>query len=238
MAAPVLRYFDCRSRGQAIRFVFAWHDIAFEDLRVPVESLGELRDRVRDGREPELPFGTLPWLRWDDVALGETLAIAGYLEARLGPTRTPAERARLDMVCSATHLDMQAPYRELFWKPDTHPEPALRAVARGLLDHLLRRLQQLESLAGDTPFFGGASPAVADLFVYESIDRARTVFGDAFEQTLRRTPQMLALADAIDAHAHIAACHREARVPYPVTASPSERALRERLPELLEESRE
>ena len=42
-SGPVLRYFECRSRGQALRFAFAAFDVAFEDLRVSIRDLASFR---------------------------------------------------------------------------------------------------------------------------------------------------------------------------------------------------
>ena len=41
-----LHYFDCRSRGQALRFALADAGVAFEDVRIPIEDLEAFRERV------------------------------------------------------------------------------------------------------------------------------------------------------------------------------------------------
>jgi glutathione S-transferase len=160
-ATPVLHYFDCRSRGQALRFAFEDSEVEFEDRRVPVEDLGAFRARAC---EADLggPFGALPILEWGEARIAQTLAIATYLSDRLhGPasvTATAERRALLAMVTSAALLDMQVPYRRLLWTPADRTDGALAGVARGLLDYLGTKLLQLdrvlEELAG--PLFGGA----------------------------------------------------------------------------------
>jgi glutathione S-transferase len=81
------------------------------------------------------------------------------------------------------------------------------------------------------PFFGGRDPTVADYFVYESLSRGCDVFADAFERALRAAPALSALRSAMDARPRIEAYRRAGRVPYRVTASPSEPVLRARLVE-------
>ena len=46
---PVLRYFDCRSRGQALRFALADAGIEFEDERVPVTALAHFKRPAERG---------------------------------------------------------------------------------------------------------------------------------------------------------------------------------------------
>lgn len=233
-ATPVLHYFDCRSRGQALRFAFEDSGVEFDDRRVPVEDLGAFRARAG---EVDLggPFGALPVLEWDGARIAQTLAIATYLSDRLhGPasvTATAEQRALLAMVTSAAHLDMQVPYRRLLWTPADRSDEALAGVARGLLDYLGTKLLQLdrvlEELAG--PLFGGAEAAIADYFVFETLSRGRAVFGTAFGRWIERTRRLPALEAHFEARPPIARLFEEGRVPFCVTASPSERALRPRI---------
>jgi glutathione S-transferase len=227
---PTLRYFDCRSRGQAIRFALTTAGVGFEDERVPVEELRAFHERAN---EPEVggPFGSLPVLDWNGDVVAQTLAVAGYLAARLdtGHAELPlASRALRDMVCNAAHLDMQVPYTGLFWRPPDDRD-AIRASAEGLLRHLLTKASLLERLhrerCGDAIYFGGTAPSVADAFVHESLDRARMIFGGAF--SMEETPRMQALDAAYAAQPAIASLHAEGRVPEVVTASPNERAIQQ-----------
>lgn len=229
---PVLRYFDCRSRGQALRFAFHLAGQTFRDERTPVEELPAFRNEDL-GPACSGPFRALPVLVWGELLLAETLPIAGYLEERLGllvGPSTPEQRARLAMVASAAHLDLQAPYRELLWLPADVPAERLRATAHGLLAHFARKLAGLETeLARGGPFFGGEGPTVADAFVYESLDRAIAVFGDAFRPSLADLPALSGLLREMAARPGIARTRETGTVPFQVTASPSEPALRRRV---------
>ena len=48
-ARPVLRYFDCRSRGQALRFALVDTEVDFEDARVPTNALADFQRAVKRG---------------------------------------------------------------------------------------------------------------------------------------------------------------------------------------------
>ncbi len=228
---PVLRYFECRSRGQALRFAFGAFDVAFEDLRVPLGELASFRtDAGRPGAAT--PFGALPVLDWDGQRVAQVLAIAGYLAARIDPQqgkRSAEQRAFLDMIASAAHLDMQAPYTHLMWLPADCPDAQLEGVAQQLFALLTAKLDQLQVLLAPHtgPFCAGAEPSVADCFVYESLLRASDVFGAQFHDRLDAAPRMRELSRELGARPGVVA-ERE-RMPFQVTASPSEPALRERL---------
>jgi len=230
-ATPVLRYFDCRSRGQALRFALCDAGVEFEDRRLPVAGLGRFRE---EGQRSGVggPFASLPVLEWGGHTVAQTLVIAGYLAGKLGPRRgdeTPEERAFLEMVAHAAHLDMQVPYSQLLWLPAECPRERLLGRARSLLTALDAKLGQLEALlvGCEARFFGGTEPVVADCFVYESLSRGAAVFGAPFEKRLRRVPRLSALGAAMQDRPGIAAALE--RVPFAVTASPSEVMLRERL---------
>jgi glutathione S-transferase len=237
-ARITLRYFDCRSRGQGLRFALVDAGCDFDDVRIPTADLARFR---RDAGRPELggPFASLPVLVWDGHEVAQTLAIAGYLADKLGreTTSTAEERSRLAMITSAAHLDMQVPYSQLLWLPADCTDAKLSNVARDLLSQLTGKLGQLEALhrrrGVGGPFFGGAEPAVADCFVYESLSRGRDVFGTDFTLRLEQSPGLGALVSAMEARAAIAAHLGRGGVPYQVSASPSEPYLRQRLSALL-----
>lgn len=230
---PVLRYFDCRSRGQALRFALADLDVDFEDERVPTSALADFKRAVERGEDGG-PFGTLPVLRWGDVTVAQTLAVAGYLAVHLGlaeASATPERRAHLDMITSAAHLDLQVPYSFVLWLPEDCEPERLRAQANALWAQLSRGVTRLGRLlaADEGPFFGGETPAMADYFVYESMSRARDVFGNAFDSTLDEEGSLAGLVHALDTRPSLSRYRERGRVPFQVTASPSERRIRERL---------
>jgi len=236
---PTLQYFECRSRGQALRFALWDAGVHFLDARFPVEDLTAWRS-CADDPERGGPFASLPVLTWDGHVVAQTLAIAAYLAEKLNAVErsaTPEARSVQWMVTSAAHLDTQAPYSGLLWASADTEDPLLARHATGLRDALARKFVSLERVlqerAAPGGCFAGAEPGIADWFVFESLDRAEAVFGAALEPTLRTCPGLTALARRLAARPRIAAARESGDVPYAVTASPSERQIRERLPELL-----
>ncbi len=230
----MLRYFDCRGRGEALRLALIDSAVAFTDERVPIDDLGVFQKAKHDPRVGG-PFAALPVLQWDGYVLAQTLPIASYLSDRLGHQRragSPEGRAFLDMITSAAHLDMQSPYGPLFWAPADQPQEQLLAAARMLFNGLGAKLAQLETLLdnsrGDGAFFGGAEPVMADYFVHESLRRGAVVFGEAFEARLDGNPKLAGLRRAMGSRPAIAAYERRG-VSLQVTGSPAEMALRARL---------
>jgi len=204
-----------------------------------VEELPAWRQQAAD---PDLggPFAALPVLTWDGHVVAQTLAIAAYLTEKLGQgLRHPSPEARSLqwMVTSAAHLDTQAPYSGLLWLPADSPDERVVATAHGLRETLARKFAALERVLAERAepggCFAGEEPGVADWFVFESLDRARSVFGPAMAPELAACPGLTALVDRLGKRPRIAAARSAGDVPFAVTASPSEGAIRERLPDLL-----
>jgi hypothetical protein len=73
--AVVLRYFNCRGRGQALRYLLVDYGIEFVDERFEADlSWSTFKGAAQGG-----PFGSLPVLHWGEHTVGQALAIAGYL---------------------------------------------------------------------------------------------------------------------------------------------------------------
>ena len=202
----ILHYFDCRSRGQALRFALVGSGVDFEDRRVPLEAVDRWREEASDVKLGG-PFASLPVLDWDGYRIAQTLAVASYLSEKLGLDAhldAPEERAYQQMLVSAAHLDMQAPFSGLLWLAADATDARLLGRARRLLGALASKLQQFEELHGERgpadPYFGGAQPSMADYFVYESLDRACSVFGAVFEEKLAAAPRLAELRRALAAN--------------------------------------
>ncbi len=228
----VLRYFDCRNRGQALRFAMAGSSHTFQDVRLPIVELDTFRKNAHIAGVGG-PFAALPVLEIGGHSLAQTLAIATFLDREMldGSTRPSDYQAWLDMILNAAHLDMQAPYSNIMWLPEDCDDDVLVSQARALFRLLVRRLTQLESLHAEASlpgkFFGGLNPAMADYFVYESLSRACLVFKEEFEGRLCSSPRLEKLRSAIESDRALGQSLIE--IPKQITASPSEFVIRERV---------
>ncbi|KAM9330506.1 hematopoietic prostaglandin D synthase-like [Gastrophryne carolinensis] len=91
-----LIYFNFRGRGEIIRYIFAYKNTAYEDIRIEYSDWAAHKDSY--------PFGKLPVLEIDGVVYTQSLAIARYLAKQAGLTgKTELENLRIDAI--ADHLD-------------------------------------------------------------------------------------------------------------------------------------
>jgi Glutathione S-transferase, C-terminal domain len=231
--AVVLRYFNCRGRGQALRYFLVDSGIAFADERFEADlSWPTFKGAAQGG-----PFGSLPVLHWGEHTIGQALAIAGYLTRRLGldQGRDCDELALLESVTSAAYLDLTCVVRELL-RPRVMPnDEQWPAFFASFLDSIPARLPSFERLLGarGTPFFGGVEPAAADYFVFEAVDAWLELLGVRLVAALATCPRLRDHHSAVFARPNLKAYLASGARPNPLTASPLEREIRERLSKVL-----
>ena len=105
MAEPKYKliYFNIRGRAEALRVMFAYANVPFEDYRIKdlPSYLSSEPSPEWDALKETLPFGTVPVLEVDGRCLGETHAIARFLAKRLGIAGANAwETAQADSIMS------------------------------------------------------------------------------------------------------------------------------------------
>ncbi len=226
-----LRYFACRGRAQALRYMLIDQGIEFVDERLPLDPNWPARknDPTVSG-----PFGALPVLHWDGHQVAETLPIAGYLSRRLGQYvgLSDEEIARREMVASSAYLDVIRPLAEMVWQ---HGAPAgdadwhawLTRHTQLVLGRLLRFEQLLAATSG--AFFSGASPSAADHFVFEAVDWCRMLLGAPALVMLERCPRLVALGGAMVARPQLRIYVDSDQRPTTLTGNPREFEVRSRL---------
>jgi glutathione S-transferase len=117
------------------------------------------------------PFGRIPAFEHDGFRLYETGAITRYIdEAFPGPPLQPADpkpRARINQILSI--LDNYL-YRPLVWdifvervRAPQNGRAADETLVAAALPRVEICLAALEALMGDSPFFAGSQPTLADL---------------------------------------------------------------------------
>ena len=231
--AVVLRYFNCRGRGQALRYLLVDCGIEFVDERFEADlSWSAFKGTAKGG-----PFGSLPVLHWGEHTIGQALAIAGYLARRLGldQRRDCENLALLESVTSAAYLDLTCVVRDLL-RPRVMPnDEQWPAFFAGFLDSVPARLPAFERLLGalGTPFFGGIEPAAADYFVFEAVDAWLELLGVRFVAALATCPRLREHHSAVFARPTLNAYLVSGRRPGPLTASRHEPEIRERLSKAL-----
>lgn len=231
--AVVLRYFNCRGRGQALRYLLVDYGIAFVDERFEADvSWSTFKGAAQGG-----PFGSLPVLHWGEHTIGQALAIAGYLTRSLGldQRRDRENLALLESVTSAAYLDLTCVVRDLL-RPRVIPnDEQWPAFFAGFLESIPARLPAFERQlsAQGTPFFGGVEPTAADYFVFEAVDVWLELLGFGFGAALATCPRLREHHSAVFARPNLNAYLASGGRPGPLTASPHEPEIRERLSKAL-----
>jgi glutathione S-transferase len=225
----VLRYFNIRGRGQALRDALTDAEVSFVDERIEVGAAWRtMKEQPAGG-----PFGSLPVLEWDDDVVAQALVIASYLSHRLGQYDglSAGDVARLEMITSAAYLDVSAHTSQMLRPPTPLTAENEEPYFTGYESTALYKLERIERLVAtrEQPFLGGERPVVADFFVFEAIESMHLLFGGRFETWLRSHPRLAALRVSVAARPRIVAFFAQGGRVDRLTASPHEDAVRERL---------
>ncbi|XP_007524604.1 hematopoietic prostaglandin D synthase isoform X2 [Erinaceus europaeus] len=178
-----LTYFNMRGRGEIIRYIFAYLDIKYEDHRIEQAEWSELKST--------LPFGKIPVLEVDGLALHQSLAIARYLTKNTDLAgKTELEQCQVDAVVDTLDDFMSRfPWAEkrqdvkdqVFNELLTYEAPCL--------------LRDLDTYLGDKEWFVGNSVTWAD-FYWEICSTTLLVFKP---NLLDAQPSLVALRDKVQA---------------------------------------
>lgn len=221
----ILRYFPVLGRAQALRHALADAELAFRDLRIPLEQWSQHKDSDAGG-----PYGSLPTLRWHGVEVAETIAIASFLARSLGhyEGRDNGEIARLEAVVSLCYTEVSLQIAQLLWLDLFNPGVDLAAAVPLQFGRLVARLTRLEAHAPEAGWFGGERPLMADYFAAEAIEALRYLLGREHDDALRtRLPHLCALARRMAQRPALAQAWSTR--PQTFTAHPDEAAMLERL---------
>ncbi|XP_054995741.1 hematopoietic prostaglandin D synthase [Sorex araneus] len=158
-----LIYFNMRGRAEIIRYIFAYLDVPYEDHRVEQADWPKVK--------PALPFGKIPVLEVDGVALHQSLAIARYLTKNTELAgRTELEQCQVDGIVG-TLDDFMSRFP---WAEKNH-EVKERAFEQLLTQDAPGLLQDLDMCLGEKEWFVGDSVTWAD-FYWEICSTTLVVF--------------------------------------------------------------
>jgi glutathione S-transferase len=132
-----------------------------------VDMLGEMRQPAYGRLNPRHETPVL--ITHEGCLLSETMAIAGYLEARDGERRISfdprsAQADRMHQLMGFLNSGFTAAFAPLWAAlelatPDPHYQAALRRFGRNAV---IKRHDQLEVMLADTPWLAGDRPTLAD----------------------------------------------------------------------------
>jgi glutathione S-transferase len=181
-----LRYFDCRGRGQFLRYYLKARDIAFSDERVPLSADFAAWATLRGDRAKTGPFQRLPVLEWDRQTVAETLVIAAFLHRANGDQARLSEQDNLRhaMLVSGINSDLMTPLGTLLWADVVMPGVDLAAYTRRVLDRARQYLEIVDRTLSEWRWLEGLRERplmVADCMLWEELDVAQLVFGEQLQ---------------------------------------------------------
>lgn len=229
----LLRYFDARGRGQFLRGYFLARGIEFEDERVPLDEGFVSWTSMRDDRALTGPLKRLPVLQYGDQLIPETAVIAAFVHRTFGDAALldKSENLQQEVLISTCNVDLLLQLGILLWSDLMFEGIDLNTYAGNSLDRIGRTLDVLDETLADWGWVSVMDErpvTVADCFLWEELDQAKTVFGsrlvlddrsqlarfhaecparETFEQALESQPaQITARPDEEAAIARIRTC--------------------------------
>jgi glutathione S-transferase len=210
MSAPELElfYFDSPGRAEPIRIVLHMAGRKFADKRLKGPDYAALRS------SGDLPFGSLPVLRVDGVAIVETPAILRYV-ARLGALdlipSDPFGALLSDSAIEAFNDELSHALGPSMFERDMTKKLAMRAeFVAGPMKRVFTYVEGLLALRPG-PFLAGEAMSLGDMVVANQVLRVRSGALDGIGvETLAPYPRIGALADAYVAEPRIKA-YQDAR---------------------------
>lgn len=194
-----LTYFDFSgSRGEECRLALALAGVPFEDERINRDAWV--------ARKPTSPFGGLPILTVEGKGeVGQSNAILAFVGRAHGLLPSdPFEAARHEAVMCAVE-DFRASLNPTGRIAEAEAKRAAReAFARDYLPTWAAAIER--QISADGPFFGGASPSVADLKLFIIM---RSIVDGTIDHVPSTSfapfPRLVRLFDAVRTHPAVAA---------------------------------
>jgi len=193
-----LVYFPARGRAEAIRYLFAYGKIPYEDQEVDfIQEWPEMKQGM--------PFGTIPVLYVDGKMLAQSAAIARYVAREVGiDGKTNLEKAQADMLVDGVKDAIDAAggipalVMAMFMKDDAKYKELWAVYKQGSLLPFLKRYTGFlkANSSGHGQFFVGDHLTWADIVIAEVVDRMDACFEPGI---LSAFPELKAHRDKVHA---------------------------------------
>ena len=201
---PVLRYFDVRGRGEAIRMAMHDWDLDFDDVSFSAHEWGKDRDdglKAKLTSEGKIAFGQVPLLEIDGLHLVQSHTIMRYLGRKTGwYIGDPAILAQIDLLSDGTEdvrkqlstikysEDSDAKKQEQFDRYFADADMAARWL--GFLDHLVGKFTATGGIA--TYAAGTSAPTHADYLLLDLLDYHESFSKSKTSELLSLMPNLVA----------------------------------------------
>ncbi|KAJ1488974.1 hypothetical protein T484DRAFT_1781524 [Baffinella frigidus] len=191
----ILRYWDCRGRGEPIRLLLADAlgdpvvdaaaqrpaGLAWVDEYVVLASARETWPAAKSDPAISGVHGTLPVLEWDGFAINQTLACATAAAAAVGRSGDgPHAMTRGLSVAQLCYEDLSVQLFMAVWERPGKDAAFVRGSGREGLNVAgkLLILENITASISPCEFLGGELPGIGDVFVLTAVDAVVYVFGE------------------------------------------------------------
>jgi len=173
-----LTYFTVKGLGEAIRYLFAYADVDFEDKRIAQDDWPAVKESYE--------YRQLPVLEVDGKTLNQSVAIARYLGKKFGLVASdPLTDALLEALTDNLR-DVQTKFKESIMKKT----PEAKKEVDDALDFFLKKS---EPLAADGFFYGEKNATWTDIY-FTGITELMSKF---VPNVLQAYPNLTALAEKV-----------------------------------------
>lgn len=195
-----LTYFDMQGRAEQIRLAFFMSGVQFEDVRLTHEEFATIK--------ASLPYGQVPILEVDGVAVAQTFALLRYAGTITGlyPVNDPLLAAKVDEVIG--HIDeTYTACDPSFFETDPEKKKAMREVLTNetlpaSLGSLEKRLIKWKTTKSEYAL--GDKLSIADLVLHSTVQFLRSGFMDHVPTTLVDAyPHIVASNDVVAKHPRV-----------------------------------
>ncbi|XP_043486269.1 glutathione S-transferase-like isoform X1 [Polistes fuscatus] len=154
MPSYKLTYFAGKGLAEAIRFIFSYAGVEFEDITF---DSNDWPTKIK----PTTPFGLVPMLEVDGKKISQSVAISRYLAKQFKLTgKDDWEDLEIDATVDTIH-DLRAKIGAYFYETNPEVKAAKLEVAKEVVPFILERLDaQVKSNGG---YFVGGALTWADL---------------------------------------------------------------------------
>ncbi|XP_052124066.1 glutathione S-transferase-like isoform X2 [Frankliniella occidentalis] len=130
-----LHYFDVTALGEPIRFLFAYGNIKWEDIRYDDDQFEKVKSKM--------PFGQMPVLHVDDKIYAQSTAISRYLAKQVGLSgKDDLENLLIDQAVDLFH-DFRQKIGDWFYDPIPASKAAKVAQLKDHFPFYLNKFEQI-----------------------------------------------------------------------------------------------
>ncbi|XP_014282246.1 glutathione S-transferase [Halyomorpha halys] len=156
MTVYKLTYLDAKGLGESIRFILSYLKKEFEDIRLPFDTLSQLRNM------PEVPYGRVPYLEIDGSIMYQTTAILRHLSIEAGLNgKNSKENLNIDMIAGTVGDLITEIQRYIKAKESSEKEYIKECLVKEIIPFYM---EKFEAIIANEGYLANGKLSWADLY--------------------------------------------------------------------------